>query len=130
LDPDGFFAGVAFLVFILGLFYWVVRELGLEPVQVAIASAGLKRRDIRYPAALGVALVLGLGISLNVFLRGASAERAKSMAEKQLESGYQMHVSSLRISSRGGTESVSGVVTAWNEREIKDVPVHWEGNRD
>jgi hypothetical protein len=130
LDSGGFITGVAILVFILGLFYWVVRELGLEPVQVAIDSAGVKRRDMRFPAALGVALVLGIGISLNVFLRGASAERAKSIAETQLGPGYTLHVSSLSVSSGGGTESVSGIVTAWNDREIKDILVHWEENRD
>jgi hypothetical protein len=46
------------------------------------------------------------------------------MAEKQLGSSFQLHVSSVRISNHGGIESVDGVVTAWNEREIKDVPVH------
>jgi hypothetical protein len=56
--------------------------------------------------------------------------RAKSMAERQLGSGFQLHIGSLRISSRGGTEPVAGVATAWNEREIADVPVHREENRD
>jgi hypothetical protein len=85
---------------------------------------------MRWPAALGIALVVGLGISLNVFLRGASAEHAKSMAEERIGSGYRFHVSSLRISSVGDSESASGVVTAWNDKEIKDIPVHWEESRN
>jgi hypothetical protein len=56
--------------------------------------------------------------------------RAKLMAERQPGSGFQLHIGSLRISGRGGTEPVAGVVTAWNEREITDVPVHRDENRD
>jgi hypothetical protein len=130
LRPGGFVVAAALLVFILALFYWVITELGRESVQLASDSAGLKRRDMRLPAGLGVALVLGLGISLNVFLRSEPAERAKGMAEEQVGSGYHLHVSSLRISRGGGTESVSGVVTAWNDKEVREIPVHWKEARD
>ena len=126
LNPLGFVGGAVFVVFVLTLFCWVITELGRAPVQVASEAAGVKRRNMRISAGLGVALVIGLGVSLHFFLGGESAERAKSIAENKIGPGYQLFVTSLRISSGGGKESASGVVTAWNDKEIRQVPVQWE----
>ena len=127
LNPWRVGANAAFLVFTLALFYWVITELGRDPVQVASDSAGIKRRDMRFPVGVGIALVICLAVFLHVFLGGESAERAKSMAEKLVGPGYRLHVSSMRVSESGHTESVSGVVTAWNDKEIREIAVHWEG---
>ena len=53
---------VYFLV--LGLLFWLARQLGLEPVRAAIAKAGVKRRDVRYAVAAGVGLAVLLGIAI------------------------------------------------------------------
>ena len=115
-----------FVVFILAFLYWVITELGREPVLVASDAAGVKRRNMRISAGLGVALVIGLGVSLHFLLGGESAARAISMAEKKVGPGYQLHVRSLQISRGGGRESASGLVTAWSNKEIREIPVHWE----
>ncbi len=114
----------------IALSYWVIRELGREPVQAASALAGIKRRDMRVPVALGVVLVAAGVAWLSAFLSGASAVRAKSMAEKLVRPGYRLHVGSMRVSESGHTESVSGVVTAWNDREIREIPFMWKEDRD
>jgi len=126
LNPEGFVGGAVFVVFVLGLFFWVITELGRAPVQAASDAAGVKRRNMRISAATGVALVVGLAVSLHFFLGGDSAERAISMAEKQVGPGYKWYVHSLSYTGTGGSTSVSGVVTAWNETEIREIPVHWE----
>jgi hypothetical protein len=126
LDPGGFVGGVVFLALAIGLFYWVIRELGREAVQGASAAAGIKHRDMRVPMACGVALVVVGGVFMILLLSGDSGARAISMAEKEVGPGYQLHVSSLLISGTGGKTSVSGVVTAGNKKEIRDIPVHWE----
>ena len=100
LDPLNFGVGAVFVVFILAFLYWVITELGREPVLVASDAAGVKRRNMRISAGLGVALVIGLGVSLHFFLGGESAARAISMAEKKVGPGYQLHVRSLQISRR------------------------------
>jgi hypothetical protein len=111
----------------LCLLLWVSRELGRQQVQAALTSAGIKRRDMRVPAAVGIGLVAVLGIFLVTFLRlGGSAEHAKFLAEQQVGAGYRFHVRSLNIVQDGQGKSVSGVVTAWNENEIREVPVRWE----
>jgi hypothetical protein len=128
LDPVASVATVAFMAFVLGLLAWLIRELGSEPIQAARASAGRKQRDMRIPAAAGVGLVVVIGTFLALLLGGESANRAKSLAEQQAGPGYRYHVSSLNIvTNREGT-IVSGEVTAWNDKEIRNIPVRWEEN--
>jgi hypothetical protein len=105
LDPVGFVAGVVLTVFKFALFYWVFRELGRKEVREAIDSAELKRGDMRWPAASRIVLVIALGISLNMFFQDTSVQHAKLMAEAQVGSGYQFHVSSLTVSSVDESES-------------------------
>jgi hypothetical protein len=126
LNPGSFAIGVIFYLLALGLLFWVARQLGLEPVQVAIAKAGVKRRDVRYAVAAGVGLAVLLGISIPLISNGESAERAKSIAKQEVGPGYQLHLSSIRVSSVGHRTNASGVVTAWNHQEIRSVPFHWE----
>jgi hypothetical protein len=126
LNPGPSAATIVFLVFLLGLLYWLARELGCEPVQAARARAGQKQRDMRIPAAIGVALVIAVASFLGFLLRGESATRAKSIAAQQVGPGYHFHVRSLSIAKNNRGTFVSGVVTAWNDKDIKNVPVHWE----
>jgi hypothetical protein len=126
LSPGFSLAVAAVVALLLVLLFWISRELGREPVQAARAAAGRKVRDMRIPAAIGVALVLLMGAFLSILLRGETAARARSVAEQQLGPGYRYHVSSLKISKRSDGTFVAGVVTAWNDKEIRKVPVHWK----
>jgi hypothetical protein len=126
LDPVGFVGGVAFLTLTLAVLAWGVKELGRPPVQAAIDGAGVKRREVRWAMVAGVLLILGLGVSLHFMLGGESAKHAISMAEQTVGPGYRLRVTSLQISSNANRESVSGVVTAWNDKEIREIPIHWE----
>lgn len=126
LNPGTSFAAFAFVVFVLGLLIWLTRELGREPIMAARASAGRKQRDMRIPAAAGLGLVIVIGIFMALLLGGDSANRAKSMAEQQVGPGYRFHVSSLNIAKNNQGTFVSGVVTAWNDNEIRNLPVQWE----
>jgi hypothetical protein len=114
------------MAFVLGLLFWLIKELGREPIKAARASAGRKQRDMRIPVAAGVGLVIVMGTFMALLLGGESASRAKAMGEQQLGSGYRFHISSLNISKNNQGTFISGVVTAWNDNEIKNVPVHWE----
>lgn len=126
LSPGTSIATFAFTAFVLGLLVWLIRELGCEAVMAARAAAGRKIRDMRIPAVTGVGLVIVMGIFMALLLGGESADRAKSIAEQQVGPGYRLHVSSLNIAKNNQGTFVSGVVTAWNDREIRNLPVHWE----
>lgn len=126
LYPGAFVTTAAVFALLLGILYWLVRELGREPIQAAITNSGRKLRDMRIPAAIGVGLIIVVGIFTIRFLGGESAERAKSMAERQVGPGYHFFLSSIQFSKNNQGTSGSGVVTAWNDSEIKKIPVHWE----
>lgn len=125
LDPMGMAQLMVITVLVVALLFWLVRELGREPVRAAFVRAGRKWRDIRIPVAFGAALAVSLGVLLPVFLSGESADRAKAMAQQQMGQGYRLHVTSLRVMSSSHGKSVSAVVTAWKADEILNVPVSW-----
>jgi hypothetical protein len=106
--------------------YWVARELGREPVQIARDKAGLKRRSARIPILCGFGLVVLGSLMLIIFLNGESAERAKLEAAKTVGPGFALNVTSLYINDSPKHKSVAAVVTAWNDKEVRDIPVHWE----
>ncbi|WP_159084429.1 hypothetical protein [Dongshaea marina] len=65
---------------------------------------------------------MGLMVSITtISLHGESASRAKLLAKEQLGPGYQYYVSSLSTSGKSGSASV----TAYTDREIKQVKVQW-----
>ena len=126
LSPGRYVGDLILYIFLLTLLFWIVRQLGLEPVQAAIAKAGIKRRNMRIPVAAGVGLAVLIAVTVPLITNGESAERAKAIAKQQVGPGYQFHVSSIRISTSGHRSSASGVVTAWNQEEVRSIPFSWE----
>jgi hypothetical protein len=126
LDPAGFSTKAVPMGFALCLLLWVMRELGRQPVQDMIAAAGIRRWEMRLPAQAGGGVVALVGLMLWLALHGQSAELATSLALQQLGPGYRYHLSWISSSNNGHGTSVSGVVTAWDDTEIKKVLLHWE----
>jgi len=125
LEPVTFLTAAVTLVVVIALLLWVVRELGRESVQTAFSNAGLKKRDMRNPAATGIALVVIVVGILFVMLNGKYRQVAETLAEQQLGPGYQFHLSSISTVSTGTGKSVSAIVTAWNDHEIRKISLHW-----
>lgn len=113
---------------VLGVLWlaWVVWQLGRAPIDTARTDAGLKPRDMRIPAAAGVALVVALGVFLVSMRVGASAHQARALAEQAVGEGYRFHISWLSRVRTGTVSQVSAVVIAWNDNEIRRIPVQWE----
>jgi hypothetical protein len=122
----GVVTGVFFAVVIVAALYWVARELGRESILVAREGAGLKRGSARVPIFCGIGAVVVGAVALAVFLGGESADRARRAAAEQLGPGFALHVTSLMINESGRHKSVSAVVAAWNDKEVRDIWVHWE----
>ena len=126
LDPIGCLAMAGPIAIALCLLFWVARVLGLPAVRDAIISAGIRRWDMRLPAQAGGGVVLLACLMLFLALHGQSADLATSLALRQLGPEYRYHLSWISSSGNGHGTSVSGVVTAWNDREIRHVLLHWE----
>lgn len=119
-------SGIVAMAALAAALYWVAIELGREPVQIARDSVGFKRRSARVPILCGFGLVVVMSLFLAIFLSGESAERAKREAAKAVGPGYELHVTSLNIMESGRHKKVSAVVAAWNDKEVRDIPVQWE----
>jgi hypothetical protein len=126
LNPGYAFISLAYVAFVLCFLFWVSIQLGSQPILNAISNAGIKISDKRTAVGGGIGLVALLTIFASLMSGSERAERAKKMAEQQVGPGYSYYVSSLRISSGGQKSSVSAVVTAWNDKEIKNISVHWD----
>jgi hypothetical protein len=126
LNPIAFLVGGAYSMLLFVVLIWLVWELGREPIRAARASAGLKPLSARKPIAWGVGLAGMLGVLLTFLMGGQSAQRAAAMAEKQYGPAYRYHVRSISIFSDAEGTTVRAVVTAWNDREIKEIPVHFQ----
>jgi hypothetical protein len=126
LDPGDFAVGAVVVVFVLALLLWVIVELGRPPIQDAIASARIRRWDMRMPAQAGTGVVVLVGFLLWLTLHGQTADLATSLALQQLGPQYRYHLSWISTGSNGHGTSIRGVVTAWNHNEIKQVLLHWE----
>jgi hypothetical protein len=122
----GVVTSIFFAVVIIAALYWVARELGRESILVAREEAGLKRGSARVPMFCGIGVVVVGSLALIVFLGGESADRAKREAAEQVGPGFDLHVTSLMINESGRHKNVSAVVAAWNDKEVRDISVHWE----
>jgi hypothetical protein len=126
LNPLSFCTSLAIGLLVLGLLYWVVRELRREPVQKARIEAGAKHTSMKVPVIIGIVLTAALTISLRVMLNGETAQQAKQRAEKEVGQGYKFHVSSLNTTLNSQGKFISSIVTAYSDKEIRVVPVKWE----
>jgi hypothetical protein len=126
LNPLTSVISVAFIAGVLLLLLWLQRQLGLAPVLAARALVGRKVRDMRIPATIGVCLAAFLAVFLSFLMNGESATKAKSIAKDQLGPAYQYHVSSLNIRRNNHGTFVAGVVTAWNDQQVLNIPVAWK----
>jgi hypothetical protein len=119
-------AGTAtFTLALLVFLFWTQRQLGLPTVLAAQVAAHRRVRSMRIPVALGTGLVFLLAFIVPFVLGGSSVARAKLLAEQQLGSSYQYHVSSLHYSSDSQGAAYKATVTAWNDQEIRTVLVQW-----
>ncbi|HET7127381.1 MAG TPA: hypothetical protein VFI26_09865 [Lysobacter sp.] len=121
LDPFGSTVVWLMTLAVLVLLGWSYKQLRSAPVLEARGASGRSTTTPRLAIALGVALVAILGVALNMTLNGAAGVKAVDLARKQFGPNYKYFAQS--ISTNG--EHTRAVVAAYNDREIKYVPVEW-----
>jgi hypothetical protein len=126
LDPSSFVLLAATVIGAVCIQLWIVWELGKQPVHAAIAGAGLRPWDPATPAKVGAGVMFVVAVLLWAALHGNSAAVAVSQAEQQLGPDYRYALTWISPARRGGHGAVDGVVTAWNQHEVKTVLLHWE----
>jgi hypothetical protein len=120
-------ADAARMAFFLGLSFWVFRQLRREVVLQAIVRSKGKIPPLRVPVLVGAALSIVLAATAALSLKSDRAKRAEQVAANQVGGGYNFLVTSMGTvwTSKGGRRSYA-VVTAWNDHEIRKIPVSWD----
>lgn len=121
LDPAGGLLEVAIGAALLGLLFWVYRQLRSPPVLAARLAAG---RSAAVPWAafvVGALLVVAVVGALQLLMHGESAQKALQLAQAREGPGYRYSVSNINLVNDHGRATV----TAYNEHEVKDVQVEW-----
>jgi hypothetical protein len=104
---------------------WLARELS-QPSLLEVLSRHRKRSlDLRIAAVAGGAMLFVEMAVVSVFMSPSDKAKAEELAQAQLPTGYQVHMS--HITHRRGQHgaSASAMVWAWTERDLKRVQVQW-----
>jgi hypothetical protein len=128
LHPFACLADVGILIAITCLLIWIYSTLTTPIVLNAIASKIFQpnyanRRPIR-GFIIGTLLILIVGITLGLSLKGQTNE-AIVRARQKVGNSYNFFVTRININTFNGTTHVSALVTAYNDHEIRYVPVAW-----
>lgn len=125
LNPGIAATSAAIFLLSTGLAGWMYLELGREPVLAAQSAAGKKVRRMRWPWLSGAAAMFLLALLASTLSTGELAQRALAMAKTKLGPGYRYHVVSAQVTFSQGETRVSATVAAWNEREVRNLPLQW-----
>jgi hypothetical protein len=121
LNPVGSAILWLMVIAVLMLLGWSYRQLRSSSVLEARRASGRTTVVPKVAIGLGAALVAFLAIVLNMTLNGATGAKAVELARQQLGPNYRYFTQSF---STGGGHT-SAVVAAYNDNEIKYVPVEW-----
>jgi len=106
---------------VLALLGWSYKQLRSPPVLEARRASGRATAVPKIAITLGIALIAFLGTMLGMTLHGATGAKAVELARQKLGTGYKYSAQSF---STGGGHTTA-IVAAYNDNEIKYVPVEW-----
>ena len=121
LNPMWFVTLLLMAAVILVLLGWTYHQLRSAPVLAAFQESGRSTAVPKLAIGLGLALVAFLAVMLNMTLNGAAGDKAIELARKKLGPSYNYTTQSIQWGGGHGR----AVVAAYNDREIKYVPVEW-----
>ena len=75
----------------------------------------------------GACLIVLLIITVPPLIGGETVEQAKIKAQEKVGDGYKFTVSHVNVKSTfGGTTQIQAQVIAYNDKEIRHIPLSWE----
>ncbi|PWU19304.1 MAG: hypothetical protein C5B50_06835 [Verrucomicrobia bacterium] len=125
LSPGALLWGIGYSAGMTGSLIWLVRSLRCEAVLQARLSQGLRLLSLRAPVVLGCVLSLPMAFFLLCVANGPEAQHAKAIACQNLGPAYQYFANSQYIRSGPLGKNIAVNVVAYNDREMRMVPVQW-----
>lgn len=74
----------------------------------------------------GLVLTACLVGAIGLFIRSVQPETAIAAARRQTGNGYEYFVTNFHVSWQNGRSTGDATVIAYNEHEIREIPVRWE----
>lgn len=124
LGPEPVSVGLAVLG--TAVLIWLIWQLGRAPVIAARTERSLRSWSMAPPAVAGVVLVVGVAIVVAMLRSGEAAGNARMLAAQRVTSDYKLHVRSVSKSRGANGTLITANVTAWTDRDIKNLPVQWQ----
>ena len=121
-DPVVSLVSILMVPVLLFVLFWVYRMLRAPPVVQARAAAGQRSGVPKSAFVAGSALAVIMAVMLQLTLKGELADQAVRLATQQHGSEYRYFVSSINWAGR----RASARLTAYNDKESKEVEVEWE----
>ena len=115
----------------LAIEVWIYLQLTSLPVRTAMDEANVNYVSFwRRPSNglwVGACFALiGFLLAFGFLLKSPTSQKAKERAAEQIGSGYKFHVIGLREHYDSDGHSVQANVVAYNEKEIKNIPLEWK----
>jgi hypothetical protein len=105
---------------------WTVRELSRPEILSDAPNHSFAWITPKVAFAGGAALLLALGAFLLPLGYGETGARAVREASAGLGPSFRYHLTALSIDYENGTKHVSGMVMAWNDLAVVEVPFAWD----
>ena len=124
--PATHFGAALPLVIFCGLLYWLLQQLGRQPVQAAIQSASRRKPAVNVALIVGVVLAMlaltGKQLSHNADL----SRKAEQLAREKHGAQFSYHVTSVTPRAEMEGTFVEAKVQAWRADRVDTVDVFWK----
>lgn len=112
------------LMVTLAALIFIARQLGRPEVLDADSAARIEARDLRIPAALGLAIAIGLGVHDYRTLHGDDARIALARAAQRYDGQYRYFIRAIRYHG-GDHPAVTADLDVWNAYEVRHEVEGW-----
>lgn len=126
LMPFNYFGTVLLAAAQVALPWWMIAQLGREPILAARRADGRKAYDMRKPLAAGLLLALMMMGFFYLLLLGGRGQRAEQLARQQYGERYRYHANGINILNNGSEMIVNGSVVVWDHDHVGVAPVSWK----
>ena len=131
LSPSIFIKPVFIGILIFSFLLWIYKSLTAPHILNAMDENNINRQSRwKKPTTgfiAGGCLIILLVILVPSLIGGETAEQAKIRAEQEVGSGYKFAVTAINVhSTYGGKSQVKAQVVAYNDEEVRHIPLSWE----
>lgn len=122
LHPLATFGALAFGLLAFAMLTWIYRQLRSAPVVSALKTNGENTAPPRLAFVGGIGVVLLLAAIFLLTMSGETDKKAIELARLQAGPGYAYFTQSLHWENG----HVRATVSAYNNKEIRSIPVEWD----